>query len=162
MPVISEQSIENCDSNCPQKSSFFATMFTVLLALSCLAVLGSALSITPNSSGMGTHQQLGMQQCGFLQRTNYPCITCGMTTSFALAVRGKLFAAFLNQPAGAILALGTMALALYFMYVSITRKKIDLLYIGIYWKRYFFSGAALLMGVWALQGFRRWLVIQGT
>jgi hypothetical protein len=55
-----------------------------------------------------------------------------------------------------------MALALYFTYISITRRKIDLLYISIYWKRYFFSGAALLMGVWAVQGFRRWLTLQGN
>ena len=144
------------------QAPFWSTMITIVLALGCLAVLGSAMGITPDSSGMGTHEQLGIRQCGFLQRTNYPCMTCGMTTSFALAVRGRLLASFLNQPAGAILALGTMALALYFTYISITRRKIDLLYISIYWKRYFFSGAALLMGVWVVQGFRRWLTLQGN
>lgn len=38
--------------------------------------------------------------------TGHPCPTCGMTTSFAYAVRGRLLRAFHAQPAGLAIALG--------------------------------------------------------
>lgn len=152
---------DNIKSQAATQASWIATIVTALLAIGCLAVLGAAMATRPDGSGVGTHEQLGLRPCGFLDRTDYPCISCGMTTSFSLAVRGRLLASFINQPAGAFLAIGTMALAIYFTFVTLTRKKIDLLYIGIYWKRYFFSGLALLLGVWAVQGFRRWLELKG-
>ncbi|MFQ3593493.1 MAG: DUF2752 domain-containing protein [Gemmataceae bacterium] len=35
-----------------------------------------------------THQQLGLPECGFLKGTGVPCPSCGLTTSFALTIRG--------------------------------------------------------------------------
>ena len=37
---------------------------------------------------IATHQQLGLPPCTFLEVTGVPCPACGMTTSFALLVRG--------------------------------------------------------------------------
>ncbi len=40
---------------------------------------------------IGTHRQLGMPPCSFLVLTNWPCPSCGMTTSFSLLVHGDLW-----------------------------------------------------------------------
>jgi len=52
-----------------------------------LAVLAIARWLTPDPSGMGTHEQLGLPPCGFLYLTKLPCPTCGLTTSFAHMAR---------------------------------------------------------------------------
>jgi hypothetical protein len=38
----------------------------------------------------GTHTGLGLPPCSFLDNTGKPCPACGMTTSFALLVRGDV------------------------------------------------------------------------
>jgi hypothetical protein len=50
-----------------------------------------------------------MPPCGFVFTSGLPCPTCGMTTAFSNAVRGRLVAAFLAQPAGLAMCLLTMA-----------------------------------------------------
>lgn len=44
---------------------------------------------TPRRSG--SHQTLGLPPCNFQQMTGMPCPSCGMTTSFALLVRGDVW-----------------------------------------------------------------------
>lgn len=44
-----------------------------------------------------------LDPCGFKQRYELPCPTCGMTTSILAFVQGKIFEAFYIQPAGALL-----------------------------------------------------------
>ena len=41
--------------------------------------------------------------CGFKQRYNLPCPTCGITTAAVTFTSGKIFRAFYIQPAGALL-----------------------------------------------------------
>ena len=41
---------------------------------------------------MSTHTQFGMSPCNFVVVTGKPCPSCGMTTSFALLVRGDVLA----------------------------------------------------------------------
>lgn len=72
-------------------------------------VLSLARWVNPSPTGMGTHLQLGMATCGFLDRTGLPCGTCGMTTSFAHFARGQVVASFLAQPLGCFLALTAAA-----------------------------------------------------
>lgn len=85
---------------------------SALIFTATMSVLVTAHLLQPSSSGMGTHEQLGLPPCGFQVATNVPCATCGMTTSFSLAAHGQLGTAFLVQPAGAVLALATAAAAL--------------------------------------------------
>ncbi|MBK9120234.1 MAG: DUF2752 domain-containing protein [Phycisphaerales bacterium] len=80
--------------------------------LVCLALLGIAVWLQPDARGYGTHEQLGAARCGSFKLTGYPCPTCGMTTAYAYTVRGQLIAAFWAQPAGLLMALGTIMLAL--------------------------------------------------
>jgi hypothetical protein len=44
-----------------------------------------------------------LEPCGFKQRYNLPCPTCGMTTSVLAFVRGKIVESFYVQPAAALL-----------------------------------------------------------
>ncbi|MCC7203887.1 MAG: DUF2752 domain-containing protein [Phycisphaeraceae bacterium] len=77
----------------------------LLLALPAAALLGVALGLTPDPSGMGTHTELGLAPCAWLGTTGLPCATCGMTTATSLAAQGRLIRAFATQPAAALLAL---------------------------------------------------------
>ena len=53
---------------------------------------------------MATHTQLGMPACNFVVMTSKPCPACGMTTSFALLVRGDVVASLRANWAGTIIA----------------------------------------------------------
>ncbi len=80
-----------------------------LLLLTPLLLAGG---LRPDPRGVGTHEQLGvlgLTSCPFLEATGHPCMTCGMTTSFALAAHGRFGEAFLAQPFGFLLALGCAA-----------------------------------------------------
>ncbi len=55
----------------------------------CSVVLGIAAWLTPSPSGMGTHTQLNLPQCGWIVMMDLPCPTCGMTTAFAFAAVAK-------------------------------------------------------------------------
>ncbi|MCP4713230.1 MAG: DUF2752 domain-containing protein [Planctomycetes bacterium] len=79
-----------------------------IAASACLITLAFAAWANPDPRGHGTHTQLGMPVCGFLERTGYPCVTCGMTTAFSHVVRGQILQAFVVQPAGALLAISCM------------------------------------------------------
>ncbi len=66
-------------------------VITVFFAISLLAAYGN---INP-----------WPYPCSFKQKYNLPCPTCGMTTAVCAFVRGKIFEAFLIQPAAAFLSL---------------------------------------------------------
>ena len=67
------------------------------IAVALTAVFVAAFRIHPydadgNPRTMSTHTQLGMPPCNFVVLTGKPCPSCGMTTSFALLVRGDVIA----------------------------------------------------------------------
>ena len=78
-----------------------------VVALGCFGLLATASWLTPSGEGHGTHEQLGLEPCGFLAATGLPCATCGMTTSWSHAASGDYLSAFKTQPFGATLALVT-------------------------------------------------------
>jgi Protein of unknown function (DUF2752) len=75
-----------------------------LAALGAVGVLATARRLEPDPRGYGTHVRLGLPPCQFLAVTGYRCPSCGMTTAFACAVRGRLGAAWRANPAGSLLA----------------------------------------------------------
>lgn len=82
-----------------------------LLAISGLlaGVFTVALWLNPYDANgqprrMATHTQLGMPPCNFVILTGTPCPACGMTTSFALLVRGDLIAALQANWVGVVIA----------------------------------------------------------
>src|ERR1700675_3276365 len=78
-----------------------------IIAVSCLAVLVIAVRLRPDSTGTGTHRQLGFAACEFKARTGLPCPSCGFTTAFSYFAHGKFVASFYTQPMGALLAWAT-------------------------------------------------------
>lgn len=96
------------------------------LALPTTAVMGVARWLEPSPSGMGTHTQLGMSRCGFLQITDIPCPSCGMTTAFANVAHGNFWVAFYHQPAGFVLAVLTAMLSLLGIWGVVTGKPVGM------------------------------------
>ena len=71
------------------------------------ALLAVAWSLSPAREGYGTHRALGLPECSWPVRFGVPCPSCGMTTAFAYAAKGRIVASVGAQPMGALLALAT-------------------------------------------------------
>lgn len=76
-----------------------------------LSLLALAMVLEPDTRGFGTHERLGLPPCSFRQLTGYRCPSCGMTTSWAHLVRGRIVAAFRDNAGGALLGLVSLMLA---------------------------------------------------
>ena len=72
-----------------------------------LAVVITATQLEPSPTGVGTHQQLGLPPCGWLEITGIPCPGCGLTTSFSNMVRLQVVGAARANPFGIMLFLVT-------------------------------------------------------
>jgi len=82
----------------------------VLLVLGWALVFTVAAGLNPyfedgTPRQMETHRQLGLPPCTFKALTGLPCPSCGMTTSFALLVRGDVWNSVRANFAGTALAL---------------------------------------------------------
>jgi hypothetical protein len=105
--------------------SLWGRLLAAAIAAACLGVLGVAAWVHPSTNGYGTHHDsLGMASCAFLERTNLPCPSCGMTTSFAHFVRGNVVASLYVQPMGTVLAILTAACFWVSAYIAITAKPV--------------------------------------
>ncbi len=85
-----------------------ARIIAVLVLVISLALLITGAYLNPEVAGVGTHEQLGLSSCGFLDSFGTPCATCGMTTAVSEAAHGHILRAFYVQPAGALLAVLAM------------------------------------------------------
>lgn len=86
----------------------FATSTRVgmtLVAMVLTALLVTAAILTPNPAGSGTHQQLGLPPCTMKFLFGIPCPACGMTTSWALVLKGRPLQALYANAGGVLLAL---------------------------------------------------------
>ena len=90
-----------------------------LMALGILSVFVLATFLEPDPRGLGTHEQLGLPPCSFLQWTGHRCPHCGMTTSFSWLVRGQLSRAWTCNPCGPLLALGMVVWASWSAVVAV-------------------------------------------
>lgn len=94
----------NAEGYYPVKSELSRRLQALGIAVTALVLLSIAYFLTPAEKGIGTHQQLGLPQCGWILAADIPCPTCGMTTAWSHTVRGELPTAFITQPMGMILA----------------------------------------------------------
>jgi len=79
----------------------------IIAAVVCLAVLvyfGAFALVAHYRVDVGRH----LGYCGFKQRTNLPCPSCGMTTATLAFARGDIADAFLVQPAAGLLYCGAV------------------------------------------------------
>lgn len=93
----------------PPRANWYVRGLLLAIAGGLAAVFAAAAWINPYSPDgsprtMATHTQLGMPPCNFVVLTGKPCPACGMTTSFALLVRGDVGAALRANWVGALLA----------------------------------------------------------
>ncbi len=81
----------------------------VLIALGLVLLFGIACYLDPYQGGhvwrQQTHKQLGLPECNFQFLTGLPCPSCGMSTSFALLVRGDLANSLCANCVGTLLAM---------------------------------------------------------
>jgi len=61
--------------------------------------------LTPDKSGHGTHQQLGLPPCPSVLFFDRPCPGCGLTTSWTAFIHGHFAEAFHAHPLGPIMYL---------------------------------------------------------
>jgi len=126
-------------------------LYAALVLLACGAVLAVAAWLKPDPRGYGSHQQLGFGKCGMLITTGLPCPTCGMTTAFAYAVRGRIVSAFLAQPAGLVFALATVGCAIGAGWVLVVGRMPPVRVPIVTPYRLFFGLLVLLLGSWAFK-----------
>lgn len=79
------------------------------IALGLVGVFALAAWLNPYDDDgqprrMETHRQIGLPPCNFYRLTKLPCPSCGMTTSFALLVRGDLGNSLRANAVGTLLA----------------------------------------------------------
>ena len=136
------------ESQTPPRCRPTARLLAAAVTVAALALLTVAACLHPDAAGLGTHQQLNLPPCGFYERTGYPCPTCGMTTSFALTVRGRLIQAFATQPAGTTAALAVMIVAAIAGYVAATGRSIEKLIFRINYNALLITAAAIIIAAW--------------
>lgn len=79
-----------------------------LLALALAVPLGLAVWLTPDRSGSGTHEQLGLPPCSFKVLVGVPCPSCGMTTAWAHTLHGEVVGALRSNVGGTLLCLADL------------------------------------------------------
>jgi len=94
----------------------------LVAAAGTIGLLGLARKLEPDPRGFGTHIQLGMRSCSFLRMTGKLCPTCGMTTSFAWVVRGRIDRGWRANPAGCVLALLALPLAAWLICSAVVNR----------------------------------------
>jgi hypothetical protein len=71
-----------------QRGEVKIRFLAAMTALVPLFALGLARNLEPSSSGLGTHQQLGLPPCSMRLILGIRCPGCGMTTSWSHFTRG--------------------------------------------------------------------------
>jgi len=135
----------------PLESRFFGRLYGAGVAAAAVTAFVTAARLTPAGTHLGTHRQLGLPPCGFVVMTGLPCPTCGMTTAFSHAARGRLIAAARTQLAGAVLAVLTaMAGAAGLGALVFGRRPAINWYrvnpVGLMW-----AATGLFVGAWAIK-----------
>ena len=84
------------------RSRRFSRLLGLAVAVCCTGAICLAFWLSPRAGGVGTHRQLGLPSCSFLERTGYPCPTCGFTTSVSAMAHGRFVLAAESHPFGAV------------------------------------------------------------
>ena len=96
--------MSHANQQAPRRLPIYLRMIFVMVGGGLLALLAVAASLEPDPSGLGTHQGLGLPPCSLLTLTGRRCPSCGMTTSWANLVRGRVLTAVEANAGGTMLA----------------------------------------------------------
>jgi Protein of unknown function (DUF2752) len=93
----------------PPRLNVWVRGVLVFVAVFLIAGFSLAVYLNPykedgSARTMETHRQLGLPPCTFYEKTGMPCPSCGMTSSFALFIRGDLLDSVKANCVGTILA----------------------------------------------------------
>lgn len=102
-----------------------------MLALACLALLGTSAFLRPDALGHSTHTQLGLQPCAWPRLFGRPCLTCGMTTACAHAADAQLARSLRAQPAAFITIVLVSAVLWIAGYIACTGSAAHRLFAGL-------------------------------
>lgn len=122
----------------------------MLIALAAATPLVLASGLTPAEAGVGTHRGLGLPACGWQASMGLPCPSCGMTTSFAHAVRGDVLKAAMVQPAGLLACVLTAGVVLGGLYAAITGAPLQRVVSAGLQPRIVWWGLVILLIGWAV------------
>lgn len=123
-------------------------VISAAILVACVALLTTAASISPDREGLGSHRQLGLPACSVVVLTGYPCPTCGMTTAFTFAVRGRFLSAFHAHPGGLCVALAVAGAGVVALVVLITGKRWAVNWYRVSPARVALGGVLLVLGGW--------------
>lgn len=115
--------------------------------------------LTPSPTGIGTHRVMGLPPCTWVAWGDIPCPTCGMTTSFAHAVRGDLGSSFRAQPLGFLLALATAMTMLVSLHVVITGSRLGWAFTKLWSRRTAWTLSIIVVAAWGFKvlSYKGWL-----
>lgn len=88
---------------------WWARALLLVFTIPWFAVFAVALTLDPYEEDglarkLGTHRQLGLPECNFKTLTEFPCPSCGMTTSFSLIMHGDVWNSLQANFAGTALS----------------------------------------------------------
>jgi len=114
-----------------------------------VAVFVALAMVDPDPRGHGTHEQLGLEPCGWPVLYGVPCPTCGVTTAGSLLLHLRVLTAFETQPFGAVLTLAGFAFVLAALWHMAKRESLIARIAGWRWGWIALAGVALLLASWA-------------
>lgn len=120
-----------------------------IVAAGLLAVLIVAASLEAAPQGIGTHTQLGLDECSFVVMFGYPCASCGMTTAFTHAADFSLLRSVITQPAGAVFAIASAVAFWVLAYVAATGSIVGRTVLHFVGMKLLWGGLILLGAAWA-------------
>lgn len=94
----------------------------LVLALVASGVLATAAFLNPAAQGWGTHRQLGLPPCLWLELTGQKCPGCGLTTALSAALHGQWQQAWQANAAGLPLIALLVAAPPYCVYSAFKAK----------------------------------------
>ncbi|MFZ4574319.1 MAG: DUF2752 domain-containing protein [Phycisphaerales bacterium] len=113
-----------------------------------LLVLGAAAWLNPSTAGHGTHTQLGLPPCAWAQWFGKPCMTCGMTTSFAHAANLDFVSAFRAQPAGTVLCIVMSSVFWVSLHTAVTGSRAGAVVARLLGTKAMILSGVILGGAW--------------
>jgi hypothetical protein len=139
-----------------RRTNWWVRGFLVAMAAAMALVFFLATRVQPYADDgtplrMASHKSLGMPACRFQEMTGLPCPSCGMTTSFALLVRGDVINSLRANWVGTGLAVFCL-LFIPWSLVSVARGR-------FLWVRNVEGALAFLVGAFTVLMLGRWGIV---